>query len=216
MAAGKEYLTIGNVGKGEYTEKKSRFLGEIHPVSTESEAAEVVAQARKRYYDARHHCYAWILGEDGSVKKASDDGEPSGTAGVPMLKVLEGSGIRNAVVVVTRYFGGTLLGTGGLVRSYTQAAQAALADAQMVRMCQCRVIGIEIEYSLLDRVLYYLKQQKITPYDQVYTDKVSLMITVREDRADQIFEGLTALSGAAAELITVEEGFFPLQTDEAD
>ena len=216
MAAEKEYLTVGSVGKGEYTEKKSRFLGEIHPVSTETEAAAVVAQARKRYYDARHHCYAWVLGEDGAVKKASDDGEPSGTAGVPMLKVLEGAGIRNAVVVVTRYFGGTLLGTGGLVRSYTQAAQAALADAQIVRMCRCRVIGIEIEYSLLDRVLYYLKQQKITPYDQVYTDKVSLMITVREEEADRICGGLTALSGAAAELLTVEEGFYPLQIEAAD
>ena len=103
MAAQKEYLTVGSIGKGEYTEKKSRFLGEIHPVSSEEEAAAVVAQTRKRYYDARHHCYAWILGEDGSAKKASDDGEPSGTAGVPMLKVLDGAGIRNAVVVVTRY-----------------------------------------------------------------------------------------------------------------
>ena len=200
MALGKEYLTVRSIGKGEYTEKKSRFLGEIHPVSTEEEAAAVVAQARKRYYDARHHCYAWILGEDGSVKKASDDGEPSGTAGVPMLKVLDGAGIRNAVVVVTRYFGGTLLGTGGLVRSYTQAAQA----------------GVEIDYSLLDKSLYYLKQQKIEPYDRVYTDKVSFMITVREDRADQICSGLTALSGAAAEIITVEEGFFPLDIDGAD
>lgn len=216
MALEKEYLTVKSVGTGEYTEKKSRFLGEIHPVSTEEEAASVVAQARKRYYDARHHCYAWILGEDGAVRKASDDGEPSGTAGVPMLKVLEGAGIRNAVVVVTRYFGGTLLGTGGLVRSYTQAAQAALADAQIARMCRCRVIGVEIEYNLLDRVLYYLRQQKIDPYDQVYTDSVSFMITVREDEADQICEGLTALSGAKAELITVEEGFFPLDVGGAD
>ena len=102
------------------------------------------------------------------------------------------------------------------MRSYTQAAQAALSDAQIARMCRCRVIGVEIDYSLLDRVLYYLKQQKVTPYDQVYTDKVSLMITVREDRADQICEGLTALSGAAAEIITVEEGFFPLDVGEAD
>ena len=186
MAAGKEYLTIGSVGKGEYTEKKSRFLGEIHPVSTEEEAAAVVAQARKRYYDARHHCYAWILGDDGSVKKASDDGEPSGTAGIPMLKVLEGAGIRNAAVVVTRYFGGTLLGTGGLVRSYTQAAQAALKDAGIVRMCRCRVIGIDTEYGFLDRVLYYLGQNGIDPRDQAYTDRVAMKITVETDRADEI------------------------------
>ena len=216
MAAQKEYLTVGSTGKGEYSEKKSRFLGEIHPVTSEEEAAAVVAQARKRYYDARHHCYAWILGEDGSVKKASDDGEPSGTAGVPILKVLDGAGIRNAVAVVTRYFGGTLLGTGGLVRSYTQAAQAALKDARIVRMCQCSIIGVEIDYSLLDKTLYYLRQQGIDPYDQVYTDKVSFMLTIREDMADQICSDLTALSGASAQIITVDEGFFPLEAGGAD
>ena len=210
MAADREYLTIGSIGKGEYTEKKSRFLGEIHPVKTEEEAAAIVAQARKRYYDARHHCYAWVLGDDGSVKKASDDGEPSGTAGVPMLKVLEGAGIRNAVVVVTRYFGGTLLGTGGLVRSYTQAAQAALADAAIVRMCRCKVIGIDPEYSFLDRVLYYLGQQQIEPYDQAYTDRVAMKITVEADRADEILKGLTSLSAGKVKLDTLAEGFYPL------
>lgn len=213
MASDKEFLTIGSVGKGEYTEKKSRFLGEIHPVKDEQEAAEIVAQARKKYYDARHHCYAWILGDDGARKKAADDGEPSGTAGIPMLKVLEGAGIRNAVVVVTRYFGGTLLGTGGLVRSYTNAAQAALADAQIVRMCRCRVIGITTDYSLLDRVLYFLGQEKITPYDQTYTDKVSLTITVEAGDAGAVTEKLISLSGGKAEILVLDEGFYPLSAE---
>ena len=213
MASDKEFLTIGSVGKGEYTEKKSRFLGEIHPVKDEQEAAEIVAQARKKYYDARHHCYAWILGDDGARKKAADDGEPSGTAGIPMLKVLEGAGIRNAVVVVTRYFGGTLLGTGGLVRSYTNAAQAALGDAQIVRMCRCRVMGITTDYSLLDRVLYFLGQEKITPYDQTYTDKVSLTITVEAGDADAVTEKLISLSGGKAEILVLDEGFYPLSAE---
>ena len=211
-----EYITVGSIGKGEYVEKKSRFLGEIHPVLTEAEAAAVVAAARKKYYDARHHCYAWILGEDGSTKKASDDGEPSGTAGIPMLKVLDGAGIRNAVVVVTRYFGGTLLGTGGLVRSYTNAAQEALADARIVRMCCCRVIGIDTEYSLLDRVLYYLKQNRIAPYDQVYSDRVSLKITVEEDRADGVVEDLVSLSKGTVRIQTLETGFFPIDVEKTD
>lgn len=215
MAADREYLTIGSIGKGEYTEKKSRFLGEIHPVKTEEEAAAIVAQARKHYYDARHHCYAWVLGDDGAVKKASDDGEPSGTAGIPMLKVLEGAGIRNAVVVVTRYFGGTLLGTGGLVRSYTQAAQAALKNAGIARMCRCKVIGIDTEYSFLDRVLYYLGQNEIAPYDQAYTDRVAMKITVESDRADEILKGLTALSAGKVKLDTVEEGFYPLSCEQS-
>ena len=128
-----------------------------------------------------------------------------------MLKVLEGAGIRNAVVVVTRYFGGTLLGTGGLVRSYTQAAQAALADARIVRMCRCRVIGIDTEYSFLDRVLYYLGQMEIEPYDQVYTDRVSLTITVEADRAETILNGLTALSAGKVVLETLDEGFYPVR-----
>ena len=148
------YRTVEGTGYGEYIEKKSRFLGEIHHVETEEEAAAVVAQARKKYYDARHHCYAWILGADGAVRKASDDGEPSGTAGIPMLKVIDGAGLRNVVVVVTRYFGGTLLGTGGLVRSYTQASQAAVQNAVIARMCRCKVIRIGISYAMLDKVLY--------------------------------------------------------------
>ena len=127
-----------------------------------------------------------------------------------MLKVLEGAGIRNAVVVVTRYFGGTLLGTGGLVRSYTQAAQAALADAAIVRMCRCKVIGIDTEYSFLDRVLYYLGQQQIEPYDQAYTDRVAMKITVEADRADEILKGLTSLSAGKVKLDTLAEGFYPL------
>ena len=201
MAAEMEYLTIGKTGYGEYTEKKSRFLGEIHPAASEEEAAAAVARARKKYYDARHHCYAWVLGEDGSAKKAADDGEPS---------------IRNAVVVVTRYFGGTLLGTGGLVRSYTQAAKAALADAQIVRMCRCKVIGIDTEYGLLDRVLYYLKQNKIDPYDQAYTDRVSLCITVEHERADAVTAGLVALSAGKVIITELDDGFYPLPAVQAD
>ena len=197
-------------------EKKSRFIGAVYNVESTEEAEARIAEISKKYWDARHNCYAYVIGENSEISKCSDNGEPSGTAGIPMLKVLDGAGIRNAVVVVTRYFGGTLLGTGGLVRSYTQAAQAALADAEVVRMCLCRVIGVEIEYSLLDKVLYYLKQQKVTPYDQVYTDKVSFMLTIARDRADQICEGLISLSGGKAEILEVEEGFFPLRVSEEE
>ena len=204
------YRTVSETGLGEYTEKKSRFLGEIVHVETEEEAAAVVAAARKKYYDARHHCYAWILGADGAVKKASDDGEPSGTAGIPILKVIDGAGLRNVVVVVTRYFGGTLLGTGGLVRSYTQAAQAAVANAQIARMCRCRVYRIGISYPLLDKLLYYLRTESIEPYEQEYTDSVSMKITVREEMADMVAAGITSLSGGSAVLDVVQEGFYPI------
>ena len=117
---------------------------------------------------------------------------------------------------MTRYFGGTLLGTGGLVRSYTQAAKAALADAQIVRMCRCKVIGIDTEYGLLDRVLYYLKQNKIDPYDQAYTDRVSLCITVEHERADAVTAGLVALSAGKVIITELDDGFYPLPAVQAD
>ncbi len=206
-----EYRTVSQAGFGEYTEKKSRFLGEIRHVESEEEAAAVVAAARKKYYDARHHCYAWILGPDGAQKKASDDGEPSGTAGIPILKVIDGAGLKNVVVVVTRYFGGTLLGTGGLVRSYTQAAQAAAANAQIARMCMCKVIRLQIPYGMLDKLLYYLREASIEPYEQEYTENVAMKITVEAERAEEICAGITSLTGGAARMETVEEGFYPLK-----
>ncbi len=113
-------------GQGEYTEKKSRFIASIFPVQSEEEALENIARIRKEHYDARHNCFAYVIGDNNETERCSDDGEPSGTAGRPILDVLTGNGIHNAAAVVTRYFGGTLLGTGGLVRSYTAAVKDAL------------------------------------------------------------------------------------------
>ena len=116
------YYTIQKTGHGEYEEKRSRFLGEAIPVQSEEEVQEHLTRIRKQYYDARHHCSAYVLGEKKDRKKASDDGEPQGSAGLPILNVIEGAGCTGILIVVTRYFGGTLLGTGGLVRAYTNAA----------------------------------------------------------------------------------------------
>ena len=121
MAGGYKILWEG--GMGELIEKKSRFIATTEPVATEEEAAAFVERMRRKYWDARHNCYAYVLGEQGRVQKCSDDGEPSQTAGRPMLDVLLGEGVRNICVVVTRYFGGVLLGTGGLVRAYSGAVQ---------------------------------------------------------------------------------------------
>lgn len=207
-----EYLTIRDSGKGEYEEKKSRFLGEAVPVSSEEEAAEYVAGVRKRYYDARHHCYAWVLGEGSERKKSADDGEPSGTAGQPILKVIEGSGCTNVLVIVTRYFGGTLLGTGGLVRSYTQAARAALEDAEKVRMCLCRQLEVTVEYSALDRLLYELRREGIEMGETEYGAQVTLHLTVESARAGQLIKTITALTSGGAVINEVSEGFCPIGT----
>ena len=207
-----EYLTIRDPGNGEYEEKKSRFLGEAVPVSSEEEAAEYIAGVRKKYYDARHHCYAWVLGEGGERKKSADDGEPSGTAGQPILKVIEGSGCTNVLVIVTRYFGGTLLGTGGLVRSYTQAARAALDKAGKVRMCLCRQLAVTVDYSALDRLLYELRREGIEMGETEYGAQVTLHLTVESADSEKLIRTITALTSGAAVIEQVSEGFCPIGT----
>lgn len=205
-----EYLTIREAGKGEYEEKKSRFLGEAVHVESEEEASDYISRVRKRYYDARHHCYAWVTGPAGEKKKSSDDGEPSGTAGQPILKVIEGAGLTNVLVIVTRYFGGTLLGTGGLVRSYTQAARAAIENAQAVRMCLCRQLAVTVDYSSLDRLLYELKRDGIEMGETQYGADVTLHLTVEAARADMLEKKITALTSGGALIGREAEGFFPL------
>ncbi len=208
--ASSEYLTIKGTGNGEYEEKKSRFLGEAIAVSSEEEAAAHVARIRKHYYDARHHCYAWVIGEGSERKKSSDDGEPSGTAGQPILKVIEGTGCTNVLVVVTRYFGGTLLGTGGLVRAYTQAARAALEDAQQVRMCLCRQLAVTVEYPALDRLLYELRRDGIEMGETEYGANVTLHLTAEISGADALVQKITSLTSGGAQIEVVSEGFCPV------
>lgn len=205
-----EYLTLARPGQGEYEEKKSRFLGKAVHIESEEEAAAFIAGIRKKYYDARHHCYAWVLGEGSERKKSSDDGEPSGTAGQPILRVIEGSGCTNVLVIVTRYFGGTLLGTGGLVRAYTQAARAALEDAQKARMCLCRRLAVTVEYGALDRLLYALRRDGIEPQETEYGAKVTLSLIIEEKQGDAVENMITSLTSGDAEILTEAKDFFPL------
>ena len=205
-----EYLTLARPGQGEYEEKKSRFLGKAVHIESEEEAAAFIAGIRKQYYDARHNCYAWVLGEGSERKKSSDDGEPSGTAGQPILRVIEGSGCTNVLVIVTRYFGGTLLGTGGLVRAYTQAARAALENAQTARMCLCRKLAVTVDYGALDRLLYALRRDGIEPQETEYGAKVTLHLIIEEKRGDAVENMITSLTSGDAEILTEAKDFFPL------
>ena len=166
---GMTYRTIRETARGEVVEKKSRFIGELFPVTEESEAETILAGIRKKYYDARHHCPAYIIGvqeEKGTgddlrlvrteVKRFSDDGEPSQTAGRPMMDVLEGAGLSDCLLVVTRYFGGTLLGTGGLVRAYSEAARLAVEDALsrdiIVTYTLCDLVAVKTDYTDLGKI----------------------------------------------------------------
>lgn len=143
-------------GEGEIVEKKSRFIATVCPINSEEDAVLFIEKIKKKYWDARHNCHAFILGERNEISRCSDDGEPSGTAGKPMLDMLLGAGLHNVCVVVTRYFGGTLLGTGGLVRAYSQAVQAGLENSLIVEKKLCCRMKIYTDYNGIGKIQYIL------------------------------------------------------------
>ncbi len=178
-------------GSGEYEEKKSRFIATLRPVTSEEEATAFIAEMKKKYWDARHNCSAYIIGKRGEITRCSDDGEPSGTAGRPMLEVLTGSGVTNAAVVVTRYFGGTLLGTGGLVRAYTQAVKAGLDNSVIGTVTEGVELEVIADYNDAEKVKYLLSQKNIEPVKTEYSADVTLILQVPSEDADSIEKEIT-------------------------
>ena len=201
------YKMIEYGGVGEIEEKTSRFIAQVQAVTTEEEAAAFLESVRKQYWDARHHCYAYILGEQGQIMRFSDDGEPSGTAGRPILEVLTGSGIRNLVLVVTRYFGGTLLGTGGLVRAYTQAAQAGIAASRVCTMCYGYTFTVETDYNGIGKIQYLLGQRGIPIEDSIYTQQVSVTCKVPFDEREKLLHEITEATAGRAR-VTVSDPLY--------
>jgi len=196
---GKAYKTVKTEGFGTYEEKKSRFLGFARHVENDEEAAAFLSELRKKYYDARHHCYACVTGKNGENARSSDDREPSGTAGHPILSVLQGNGITDTCIVVVRYFGGTLLGTGGLVRSYTKAAQEALQASLVIEKYEAALITLKIDYSLYGAVQNFLAAEDLTPSESDFSDKVSLIIPVPSEQEEDIVNRLTDLTQGRCE-----------------
>ncbi len=185
----KEYRTVGERGDGEYDEKKSRFLGEAVHVETEAEAEAYIQSVRKKYYDARHHCFAFAAGEPGTsdeVYRFSDDGEPSGTAGKPILEVLKGRELHNSLIVVTRYFGGTLLGTGGLVRAYTNAAASAADAAEILTRISGIRMHVTCSYPAYGKIQYQLAQRGISMEQPAFGEGVSFDLLLPEDEEERI------------------------------
>ena len=191
-----EYLVPAGFGKGEYTEKRSRFIGQIWPVESEAEALSQIAAVRKEHYDARHTCFAYVIREGGTVRYG-DDGEPQGTAGQPILAVLNGAGLQNVCCTVTRYFGGVLLGTGGLVRAYTAAAKAALSDAGISRMALWNCETIRCPYPMYERIRRLLEAHEAVTESTDYGADVALSVLVRADRAADFDDALRELSAGA-------------------
>lgn len=195
---------------GEIVEKKSRFIANIRKVESEAEAAAFIEEIRKKHYDARHHCNAFVIGDRAQLTRCSDDGEPSGTAGRPMLEVLLGSEIRNVCAVVTRYFGGTLLGTGGLVRAYTQAVQEALKTCPTAMMQFGKRIQIDTDYNNIGKILYFLGQEGLSQESSDYTDKIQLVVLVPGEKVEHFCKQITELTAGRSTTEVIEEVFYPV------
>ena len=203
----KPYKIIEYGGTAEIEEKKSRFIAHVAAVSSEEEALAFIEAKKKQFLDARHNCYAYILGEQAQTMRFSDDGEPSGTAGKPILEVLVGSGIRNLVVVVTRYFGGTLLGTGGLVRAYTKATQAGLEASDVRTMCYGYELTIVTDYNGIGRIQYLMGSRGISTEETDYAEQVTVRIKVSYEGKEAVINEITEATAGKA-MITVSEPIY--------
>lgn len=195
-----KYKILWEGGVGELVEKKSRFIAQTCPVESEEEASAFLEKVRKQYWDARHHCFAYVIGERGQLQRCGDDGEPSQTAGRPMLDVLLGAEVRNICVVVTRYFGGTLLGTGGLVRAYSGAAQEGLKNSQILEKCPGVQLTVTTDYTGVGKIQYILAQNKLPVLDSQYTDKVVITAVCPLEEAGKVKADVTEATSGRAEI----------------
>ena len=181
MAQDNLYISVDKEATAEIVEKKSRFIANIRHVETEEDAASFIDKIKKQHYSARHNVYAYIL--SGGIKKYTDDGEPSKTAGLPILEMLEKQGITDVVCVVTRYFGGTLLGTGGLVRAYTESAKEGVAASGVVTMNKCALMELSVPYTALGSVEYMIKNSGAVCEDKNYAEDITMLVTIEDEKA---------------------------------
>ena len=193
-------LYVYKGGQGEITEKKSRFIATVRPVESEDEAVSFINETKKKYWDARHNCSAFVIGKRQELTRCSDDGEPAGTAGRPMLDVLLKENIHNAAVVVTRYFGGVLLGTGGLVRAYQQATKAGLSASEIIEKKEGVVLFIRTDYTGIGRLQYLLAQEKITVMDTAYEADVLVKAVIPENDKKRIEKTIIEQTNGTAKL----------------
>ena len=184
------FYTIEDFGTDEFVEKKSKFIGYIKHVETEDEANEFIGGIKSKHWDAKHNVYAYILGENGAIQRSTDDGEPAGTAGRPVLEVIKGENLTNVAIVVTRYFGGILLGTGGLVRAYGKAAKLAVENCIKVRPVRMKTIAICADYELVGKIQNYLIQNDVIIDHIEYQNNAMIYCLIEESDVDDFTESL--------------------------
>ncbi len=187
-------------GQAEFVEKKSRFIAQLSPAASEEEALGFIATVKKKYRDASHNCSAFVVGDNQELQRYSDDGEPQGTAGRPMLEVLLSQDIHNTAAVVTRYFGGTLLGTGGLVRAYEKSLQEGLAASTVLDLQEGIRLEIKSDYNAAGRISHLIGQRHFPLIDSSYTDEVTFTVLVPKDQASKIRAAVTEATSGRAEI----------------
>ena len=200
------YKTVKKDAFAEIEIKKSKFIAHIAEIKSEDEAETFIKQTRKKYYDATHNCSAYILNSDRGIRHSSDDGEPSGTAGKPILDVISGAGLSDIIVVVTRYFGGTELGTGGLVRAYSGAAAEVLKNAAVVEITEAKLMEFIIDYGLLPKLQHLCMELGIIIYETEYLEKVKISVLITEEISGKFYKELIEMTaGALTESSVVRE-----------
>ena len=196
------FKTINKEGLSKIIEKKSQFIGQAFYVESKEEAEEIIKQVKKNYSDARHNCYAYIILEDNNlITKSNDDGEPSGTAGIPILNTIKDKDLVNILVIVTRYFGGILLGTGGLARAYSKATIESIENAEIIEKEKGYIVKFLTDYNRIEKLKYYLSKNTCNIVDVVYLEKIELIaevdekikIEIENDKTKDFFESVEIL-----------------------
>lgn len=189
--------TVSAYAVDEFIERKSRFIGHIAPAANEDEARAFVDRIREEHRSATHNCYAWVCGDNDRWQRSADAGEPAGTAGRPILEAIKRADLHNTVIVVTRYFGGILLGAGGLTRAYAKSAQVAINAAQLVQCIPARRYAVTFEYSWLGKVDACLRQEDIEPENRLFADQVCIIFAATDDRFAAFNKAITEASGGS-------------------
>lgn len=203
----KRYITVKGEGEAEIVEKKSRFIAHVTPIASEKEAIEYIESIKKKYWDARHNCSAFQIGENNQIQRYNDDGEPGGTAGMPMLDVLRGKDIKDTLVVVTRYFGGTLLGTGGLVRAYSKSASEGIKAAGLIERILHNEVHITADYTLSGKIQYESLNEGHIIKDTIYTDKVEYIILCQYDKTESFKKNIINATGNKVSIADGEDSY---------
>lgn len=202
------YKTVRGAGDKEIVIKKSRFIGHVKPVESEEEAVSFIEEIKKRHWNATHNCSAYMIGERDEIQKQSDDGEPSGTAGKPILEVIRNQGLKNVAIVVTRYFGGIMLGAGGLIRAYTDGAVAAIEAGEAITRVLHREIFVELDYTWLGKAENELRNRGIRTGETAFADKVTLLCLPLDHEADAFKDWMTDMTQGQAVMTEGEKVYY--------